>query len=82
MSAQTILIVEDEKDIRELLAYSLAREGFTALEADNGVTALHLAGMKKPPGGGRLEWAAWMGAATGRRTPPQSAETLSPRRRW
>ncbi|SBW07229.1 DNA-binding response regulator in two-component regulatory system with PhoR (or CreC) [uncultured delta proteobacterium] len=48
MAEATILIVEDEKDIRELLAYSLAREGFTVLEADNGVTALSLAAMKRP----------------------------------
>lgn len=48
MSEATILIVEDEKDIRELLAYSLGKEGFVVIEADNGVTALNLASMKKP----------------------------------
>jgi two-component system phosphate regulon response regulator PhoB len=48
MSEATILIVEDEKDIRELLAYSLRREGFTVIEADGGVAALNLAGMKRP----------------------------------
>ena len=48
MSEATILIVEDEKDIRELLAYSLSREGFAVVEADNGVTALNLASMKHP----------------------------------
>ena len=48
MSEATILIVEDERDIRELLAYSLGREGFAVIEADNGVSALHLAGMKRP----------------------------------
>ncbi|MDR3176207.1 MAG: response regulator transcription factor [Desulfovibrio sp.] len=48
MSEATILIVEDEKDIRELLAYSLGKEGFTVVEADNGVTALRLADMKHP----------------------------------
>ena len=48
MSEATILIVEDEKDIRELLAYSLGREGFTVIEADNGVNALNLASMKRP----------------------------------
>ena len=48
MSEATILIVEDEKDIRELLAYSLEREGFTVIEADNGVSALNLASMKQP----------------------------------
>jgi len=48
MSEATILIVEDEKDIRELLAYSLGREGFSVIEADNGLTALNLASMKHP----------------------------------
>ncbi len=48
MAEATILIVEDEQDIRELLAYSLAREGFTAVEADSGVAALNLARMKRP----------------------------------
>jgi two-component system phosphate regulon response regulator PhoB len=48
MSEATILIVEDEKDIRELLAYSLDKEGFTVIEADSGATALRLADMKRP----------------------------------
>lgn len=48
MSETTILIVEDEKDIRELLAYSLSREGFTVIEAENGVSALNLANTKQP----------------------------------
>jgi two-component system phosphate regulon response regulator PhoB len=48
MSEATILIVEDEKDIRELLAYSLGREGFTVIEADNGLLALNQASRKQP----------------------------------
>ena len=48
MSEATILIVEDEKDIRELLAYNLSREGFSVIEADNGMAALNLAVMKHP----------------------------------
>jgi two-component system phosphate regulon response regulator PhoB len=48
MPEATILIVEDEKDIRELLAYSLGREGFAVVEADNGVAALKLANAKRP----------------------------------
>jgi Response regulators consisting of a CheY-like receiver domain and a winged-helix DNA-binding domain len=48
MSEATIIIVEDEKDIRELLAYSLSREGFSIIEADNGMTAFELAKMKQP----------------------------------
>jgi two-component system phosphate regulon response regulator PhoB len=49
MAAQhTILVVEDEKDIRELLAFTLGREGFAVLEADGGKRALELAAEKKP----------------------------------
>jgi two-component system phosphate regulon response regulator PhoB len=48
MPEASILIVEDEKDIRELLAYHLGREGFAVVEADNGVAALKLANMKRP----------------------------------
>ncbi|MCC8193553.1 MAG: response regulator transcription factor [Deltaproteobacteria bacterium] len=48
MSEATVLIVEDEKDIRELLAFSLEREEFTVVQADNGVTALGLAKLKRP----------------------------------
>jgi two-component system phosphate regulon response regulator PhoB len=45
---QRILIVEDEKDIREVLAFNLRREGFTVLEAGDGGRALELAAEKKP----------------------------------
>jgi two-component system phosphate regulon response regulator PhoB len=45
---QSILIVEDEKDIREILAFNLKREGFAVLEAGDGGRALELAAEKKP----------------------------------
>jgi two-component system phosphate regulon response regulator PhoB len=45
---QTVLIVEDEEDIRELLALRIKREGFTALEAADGTVALKLAAKYKP----------------------------------
>ena len=48
MTQQTVLIVEDEKDIRELLAYTLKREGFLVLESGNGNHALELAREKLP----------------------------------
>ena len=48
MAEATILVVEDENDIRELLAFTLAREGFTVLQADSGLTALELARSKHP----------------------------------
>ena len=48
MTAQTVLIVEDEKDIREVLAFNLNREGFTVLEAGDGKNALELPAGKNP----------------------------------
>ena len=38
-----VLIVDDEEDIRTLLEYNLAKEGYQVYEADNGETALQLA---------------------------------------
>jgi two-component system phosphate regulon response regulator PhoB len=40
MANETILIVEDEGDILELLRYNLNREGYRVLEATSGETAL------------------------------------------
>ena len=48
MTQETVLIIEDEKDIRDLLAYALKREGFTVLEAGEGNAALDLARAKLP----------------------------------
>ncbi len=48
MPEATILIVEDEKDIRELLAFSLGREGFGVLEAGDGHAALDAVRAKRP----------------------------------
>ncbi len=48
MTSQTVLIVEDESDIRELLAFNLKREGFAVLEAGDGNQALQIAADKKP----------------------------------
>ena len=48
MSPQTVLIVEDEQDIRDLLAYNLGREGFGVLEASTGAHGVALAGEKLP----------------------------------
>lgn len=48
MAAQTVLIVEDEKDIRELLAFNCRREGFTVVEAEDGDRAVALAAERKP----------------------------------
>ncbi len=45
---QSILIVEDEKEIRELLAHYLRREGFRASAAPDGETGLALARSGRP----------------------------------
>jgi two-component system phosphate regulon response regulator PhoB len=39
----TILVVEDDPDIQELLVYNLGKEGYTVITADNGEKALRLA---------------------------------------
>jgi len=44
--AKTILIVDDEKDILELLKYNLQKDGFTVLIASNGADALIKADQK------------------------------------
>lgn len=48
MPAQTILIVEDEKDIVKLLKYNLEKEGFRVLTASNGEAGLHSFQKEKP----------------------------------
>ena len=40
---ETILIIDDEDDIREILSYNLTKEGFKTLEASNGKDGIELA---------------------------------------
>ena len=40
---KTILVVDDEQDIRELLVFNLQKEGYNTLEAADGATAVELA---------------------------------------
>ncbi|MBU0483145.1 MAG: response regulator [Proteobacteria bacterium] len=44
----TVLIAEDEDDIRELLAYQLRKEGYSAILAANGRTAYEMAAEYTP----------------------------------
>ena len=44
----TVLIVEDEQDIRELLAYNLEKEGYGTIQAADGKEGLDLARSRKP----------------------------------
>ena len=47
-SAQKILVVEDEPDIRKLVQYNLTQERFNVLEAEDGEQALKLLQREKP----------------------------------
>jgi two-component system alkaline phosphatase synthesis response regulator PhoP len=48
MSKPKILVVEDEADIIEIIAYNLSREGFRVLSSRNGEEALDLARSQEP----------------------------------
>jgi len=45
---KTILIVDDEKPIVDILVYNLQKEGYNTLEANDGVQAVEIALNKKP----------------------------------
>ena len=48
MTREQILVIEDEADLREVLAYNFTREGFQVSTAANGTEGLRLAREKKP----------------------------------
>lgn len=48
MAEEKILIVDDEKNIRELISYNLKKEGYKILIADNGIDALKLVKEERP----------------------------------
>lgn len=48
MNGKTILIIEDEPLLRDVLAKSLECEGFTILKAENGVRGKEVASSRKP----------------------------------
>ena len=45
---KTILIVDDEKPIVDILVYNLQKEGYNTLEANDGITAVDIALNQKP----------------------------------
>ena len=45
---KTILIVDDEKPIVDILVYNLQKEGYNTLEANDGEEAINIAFEKKP----------------------------------
>ena len=48
MSKETILVVDDEVDLLDLIEYNLQKEGYRVLRAENGQEALNIA-RKTPP---------------------------------
>ncbi len=48
MSKQTILVVDDEQDLLDLIEYNLRKEGFEVLRADNGLDGIAIAKEQKP----------------------------------
>ena len=48
MSKQTILVVDDEKDLLDLIEYNLKKEGFDVLKAENGEEGIAVAKEKNP----------------------------------
>ena len=45
---KTILIVDDEKPIVDILVYNLQKEGYETLEANDGISAVEIATTQKP----------------------------------
>ena len=45
---KTILIVDDEPPIRDILVYNLEKEGYKTIEASDGITAVNMALEQKP----------------------------------
>ena len=49
----SVLVVEDENDIRELISYNLLKEGFQVVAASTGEEALRAASREPPT------WCCW-----------------------
>ena len=45
---KTILIIDDEDDIREILGYNLTKEGYKVLQASNGKDGIEMAQKNNP----------------------------------
>lgn len=48
MSKQTILVVDDEQDLLDLIEYNLKKEGFAVIKAENGLEGIKAAKEHKP----------------------------------
>ncbi len=68
MSPKSILIVEDETDIRDILSTILGKEGYPILQAENGLVALErLRGLKPEERPGMIILDLMMPVMNGRR---------------
>ncbi len=47
-TAKTILIVDDEAHIRDILLYNLKKEGYNVIEASDGISAINIAADQRP----------------------------------
>ena len=45
---KTILVVDDEQQIIDILVYNLEKEGYNVIEANDGITAVDVALEKRP----------------------------------
>lgn len=48
LAKKTILVVDDEQDLLDLIEYNLRNEGFEVIQAENGLEGIRLAREKKP----------------------------------
>tara|TARA_R110002049_G_scaffold26807_1_gene92979 strand:+ start:176 stop:451 length:276 start_codon:yes stop_codon:yes gene_type:complete len=48
VSKKTILVVDDEKDLLDLIEYNLRKEGFEVLKAENGEQGIEIAKKHQP----------------------------------
>src|SRR5690625_6736206 len=48
LSKQTILVVDDEQDLLDLIEYNLKKEGYHVLRAENGQDGIRIARETKP----------------------------------
>ena len=48
MAGLKVLVIEDEADIQEVIAYNLNREGFTVITCDDGAEGLEMARRDAP----------------------------------
>ena len=55
MSKETILVIEDERDLLEVIQFNLEKDGYRVLTATNGEKGLELARSKRQFGQQRFE---------------------------